>query len=153
KQADADAPIDELPKKYGPEADKVLSQRDSARAAELAWFYAYHRPDPERALKLAQLATSVPDNSSLAQRALGFALLLNNQPADALAKLQPLADADQMAALGAARALVALQKQPEALALLHKAAGQHYSGIAFDEISKMLEKMGEKPPTRPANER
>src|SRR5262249_11772213 len=122
-------------------------------AAELAWFYAYHRPDPERALKLAQLATSVPDNSSLAQRALGFALLLNNQPADALAKLQPLADADQMAALGAARALVALQKQPEALALLHKAAGQHYSGIAFDEISKMLEKMGEKPPTRPANER
>src|SRR5262249_6559552 len=82
-----------------------------------------------------------------------FALLLNNKPADALAKLQPLADADQMAAVGAARALVALQKEPEALALLRKAAGLHYGGIAFEEISRMLEKMGEKPPTPPAHER
>ncbi len=153
KQPDPDAALNELARKYDGEADQVLAQRNIAKAAELAWFYAYHRPDPERALKLAQLATSVPDNSTLAQRALGFALLLNNKPADALAKLQPLADVDQMAAVGAARALIATQKEGEAVALLHKAAGLSYSGIGFEEISKMLEKTGEKPPTRPAHER
>ncbi len=153
KAADPDAPINALAKKYDAEAEQVLASRNIAKAAELAWFYAYYRPDPVKALKLAQLATSIPDSSSLARRALGFAYLINNKNAEALDTLKPLSDADQLAAVGAARALLALQKEPDAAALLRKAATLNYSGIGFDEIAKMLEKSGDKPPARPGHDR
>lgn len=153
KSADPDAPLNALAKKYDAESEQVLASRNIAKAAELAWFYAYYRPDPARALNLAKLATSVPDSPSLARRALGFAYLLNNKNAEALDTLKPLADADQLAAVGAARALLALQKEPEAGTLLRKAATLNYTGIGFDEVAKMLEKLGDKPPTRPGHER
>ena len=44
----------------------VLTSRNVAKAAELAWFYAFHRPDKEKAARLAELATSVPNATSLA---------------------------------------------------------------------------------------
>lgn len=153
KSPDADAPITALAKKYDAEAEQVLSSRNIAKAGELAWFYAYYKPDADKAMKLAKLATSVPENSSLAQRALGFAYLLGNKNAEALETLRPLADADQLAAVGAAKALLALQKEPEAATLLRKAATLNYTGIGFDEVARMLEKMGDKPPTRPSHDR
>lgn len=153
KSSDPEAPINALARKYDSESEQVLTSRNIAKAAELAWFYAYYRPDAAKALQLAKLATSVRESSSLAQRALGFAYLLNNKNAEALDTLKPLAESDQLAAVGAARALLALQKEPEAGTLLRKAATLNYTGISFDEIAKMLEKMGDKPPTRPSHDR
>lgn len=150
---DADAPLNALADRFNAEVDEVIKSRNIAKAVELAWFYAYHRPDKTRALQLAELATSVPLPGSLAERAMGFALLMDNKPAEALARLRPLADVDQMAAVGVARALIQMHKEAEAIPVLHKAALLNASGVAYDEIVRMLERLGEKPPARPTHDK
>ncbi len=153
KSPEAEAPLADLTRAYDAEVEAVLSSRNVARAAELAWFYAYQKPDRDRALKLATLATSVPGAGSLAQRAMGYAQLLHGQYDGALQTLRPLAAVDQLAAAGFATALLNLQRQGEAVAVLHKAALLNFSGVGYETLVRMLEKLGEKPPGRPPHER
>lgn len=150
---DADAPMSEVARQYETDAEQVLASRNIAKAADLAWFYAYHRADPQRAMKLATLATSVPGATTLGDRAMGFALLLNDKPQEALDRLRPIAGIDSFAALGAARALLALKRDSEAVELLRQAAAADPGGEAYEPIAKLLESRGEKPPTKPAHER
>ncbi|MFO0974484.1 MAG: HEAT repeat domain-containing protein [Phycisphaerae bacterium] len=153
KGTGGDGDLEALAAKFATQADQVIAERNIARAAELAWFFAYHHPDAARAIKLAQIATRDPNASLLAQRALGYALVQSGKFDEALGVLQPLAARDQLAAVGAAKALLGLQREGDAKTLLHKAAMLGFSGAGFDEVCQLLAKFGEKPPMKPGHEK
>ena len=150
-QADAAAAdLDAVAKAYGSMIDGVFKENDFDAAAEIAWFYCYHRPDPKRALKLATLAVSEPQPSLPAKVAYGYALRLNDRTEEAIEALTPLADIDQLAAYELAITQIEQGKREQAVATLQKAATIQYSGIAHDLIHDLLTKNGEKPPEPPS---
>lgn len=149
----AAADLDAAAKSYGSMIDGVFKEKDHDTAAEIAWFYCYHRPDPERALKLATLAVSEPQPSLPAKVAYGYALQLNGRTKEAIKTLQPLADIDQFAAYELAVARIGQGKRGEAVATLKKAAAIQSSGIAHDLISGLLAENGEKPPRPPSRDK
>ncbi len=130
-------------KAYEARIPEVTDQRLADEAAQLAWYFAYHRPDKEQALKLAELAVGCPRPSALARLAHGYALSINGRTDDAIKALQPLAESDQLAALELARCRLARGDKAQAMSLLHKAAAMQYSGIAYNLIRDELAKLGE----------
>lgn len=150
---DADAPLQAVGKQYDAEYAEIVSSRNVAKAADAAWFYAFHRPDKERALKLSELAASVPNAMSLAQRSLGYAQLLDNKFTEAAATLKPLAEVDQLAAVGYARALLGLNRPPEAVKTLTEAAKLSFTGLGYEMIVDLLKRQNAQPPPRPSQDK
>lgn len=134
---------------YAARVDEVVAKKLTAEAAEIAWFYSYHRPDKDRALRLAELAMEDGKPSSLARLAYGHALRLNAKTDEARKVLEPLADGDQLAAIELARIHSERGDQGRAITQLHKAATLQYTGVAYQMISDLLAKYGEKPPQPP----
>ena len=149
RAADADDDMLSVARAYQGRIGEVLEKKSAAEAAEMAWFYAYHQPDKERALKLAKLAMDEPKPSILARLAYAYALRLNGKTDEAVAALEPLAGVDQLAALELAKAQIERGDKAQAITTLHKAATIQYSGIAYDLIADLLTRNGENPPQPP----
>ena len=130
-------------KHYEKEAQKVLDKNLPDEAVPVAWFYCYHEPNKDQALKLAEIAMRARSPSSLAKLAYGYALSANGRTDEAMQVLKPLAEDDQLAAAELARCLIQRGEKPEAISLLHKAASLQYTGLAYDQIKDLLEKHGE----------
>jgi tetratricopeptide (TPR) repeat protein len=129
---------------------EIISAKQLERAAEVAWYYAYHHPDKTRSLQLSKIAMQQKKPDSLAKMAYGYALHMNGRTDDAIEVLRPLAAADQLAALELAKALIDHGDKDQAIAVLQKGASLQYSGIGFGLISDLLVKNGEKAPTPPS---
>ena len=146
KADEAKAEMDAVASQYDAKVAEVIAKKDAETAGEMAWFYAYHRPDKEKALKLAEVAIGVPNASGQAKLAYGYALHANGKTDEALKVLEPLAGTDQMAAIETAKLYLEKSRKADAVTLLTKAAGIQHSGIAFKQIEEVLEQQGEKAP-------
>ncbi len=153
QKSEADAELDRVGKEYEARIETVISEKRCDEAAEIAWFYAYHRPDAAKALRLAELAMDDAQPSFLARAAHGFALRLHGRLPEAVSALSPLAGVDQLAALELARAEFDLGKKAEAIQTLRTAASIQHSGIGYELIGEMLLEQGEKPPPGPSHEK
>lgn len=151
RTADSEADVDFVARAYAARVREAVENRAYDLAAEIAWFYCYHRPDPRRAMQLAEIAMSDPAPSSLARVAYGYALRLNGRRDEAIAALRAQAPVDQLAAYELARALIEAGDIPSAKTVLHKAATLQYSGIAYGLICELMAKHGETPPQPPLN--
>ncbi len=138
-------------KAYEARTAEVREQRLYDEAAEIAWFYCYHRPNKEEALQLADLAMEEAKPGSLARLAYGYALRMNGRSDEAVKILKPLAAGDQLAAVELARILIDRGDKAEAVRILHKAAILQYTGFAHDAISELLTKQGETVSEPPLN--
>ncbi len=127
---------------YAKSGEQVLQGRDIRSASEMAWFYAMYAAEPDRAMKFAQVATSAPSPSPDALRSLGFAHLLTKNLEEAERVLKPLSSTDQMAAVGLAKVYIAAKKPTQAIPVLLTAARLRPSGIAYDEIARLLRENG-----------
>jgi tetratricopeptide (TPR) repeat protein len=149
KAAESRADLDAVAKAYESRFEEVIAGKSADEAAEMAWFYCYHKPDKDRALKLADVADSGPNPPPLARLAHAYALRANGKTDDAVAILQTLAGTDQMAALELAKIYADRSKKADAIGLLLKAAALQHSGIAFNLIKEQLGRLGETPPEPP----
>jgi tetratricopeptide (TPR) repeat protein len=143
--------LDFVANAYRGRLDDVREKHLHDEAAEIGWFYCYHQPNKEQALKVAELAMEDADPSSLARLAYGYALRLNGRSDEAVKTLKPLAGEDQLAAVELARILIARGDKSEAIGVLHKAADLQYTGFAHDMIRDLLAKQGETAPEAPLN--
>lgn len=125
-------------------ADKEITPTSADEAAETAWFFCYHHPDPEKALAMSELAMTSKTPAPLARLAHGYALSAGGRIEEAMDVLEPLARNDQLAALELARCMIQRGQKSEAITLLHRAAQLQYSGIAYDLMKELLEKYDEK---------
>ena len=141
--------LDELAFEYNQRMQDVLKNKDAAAATDIAWFFAFWLPDDAKALQMSELAMTAPSPDAAARRAYGFALLLNYRTKDAIAQLQPLAEADPWAAYGLGQALVAENRRAEAAEALKRGATLRYSGMAYERIAELLRSLGESPPPPP----
>ena len=130
--------LDAVDQQYQQRRAAVVQQRDWQAAARMAWFYAIYRPDPQRATELAALAVGASGSHPEAMRAMGFAALAADDFDKAVEALKPLAEADQTAALGLARAYLGKGQKSEALNVLGRAAAMRYSGVIFEQIADLL---------------
>ncbi|MFQ5502234.1 MAG: tetratricopeptide repeat protein [Phycisphaerae bacterium] len=153
KPKESAAQIDLVATAYAAREQIVISEKRYDEAARIAWFHCYHRPNPDKAMRFAELAMKDPEPSSLAKVALGYALRLNAQTDEAIKILQPLAAHDQLAAYELARARIERGEKKLAMTTLHKAATTQYSGIAYNLIAQLLKDHGETPPKLPTNTR
>jgi tetratricopeptide (TPR) repeat protein len=154
KLADREAAAADLAavaKAYDAQIDEGATSKPADEAAEIAWFYCYHHPDKDRALKLSKAAMEEADPSVLARLAYGYALRLNGRTEEGIKILEPLAGVDQMAALELAKAHIERGNKAQAISILHKAATIQYSGIAYELIRDLLDKYGETAPQVPPN--
>lgn len=138
---------------YAVALPEAIKDPAAPRAAEIAWFYAFHRPDRDRALQLAEAAMRAPQPGSLARLAYGYALHLNGRLDEAIAVLEPLSVVDQMAALELARAYIEREDKSRAMTVLHRATTIQYSGIAYNMIRDLLARYDEAAPEPPAHPR
>lgn len=143
--------MESVAKAYRARIAEVLEKHLCDEAAEIAWFYCYHRPDKEPSLRLAELAMEDANPSSLARLAYGYALRLNGRTDEAVKVLKPLAGDDQLAAVELAKILIGRGDKAEAIGVLHKVAVIQYTGFAHDMIRELLLKQGETVPERPLN--
>jgi len=148
---EAAADIAHVAAAYAARIDAVIEKKDFDAAAEIAWFYCYHQPKPDVAMKMATLAMEDAEPSSLAKVAYGFALRLSGRIDDAIVALKPLAATDQLASFELARAQIAQGRKAAAMTTLHKAATAQYSGIAYGLICDLMSARGETPPKPPLN--
>lgn len=149
KTDDADKIIAEVAAFYGAQFDEVLKSKQFNRAAEIAWFYAFHQPDRKKALDAATVAMEDPQPSTLAQLAYGYALRINTRPEDAEKVLKPIATIDQLAAYELARIQLEDGRKGAAMTTLHKGATLQYTGVAADMINELLRQEGDTPPIVP----
>jgi len=130
--------LDAVDQQYQQRHAAVVQQRDWRAAARMAWFYAIYRPQPERAMQLAALAAAASQSHPEAMRAMGFAALAADDFDKAVEVLKPMAETDQTAALGLARAYLGKGQKTDALAVLDRAAKMRYSGLIFEQIADLL---------------
>lgn len=130
-------------KYYEKKAQEILDKNLTDEAVPVAWFYCYHEPGKDQALKLAEIGMKARSPSPLAKLAYGYALSANGRTDDAIQVLKPLAADDQLAAAELARCLIQRGDKSDAISILHKAASIQYTGLAFDQIKDLLEKHGE----------
>lgn len=148
---ESEAQLDVVARAYEAREKEVQSEKRYDEAARIAWFHAYHRPNPEKALTFAKLAMENPEPASLARLAHGYALRLSARTDEAIQVLTPLAAFDQLAAYELARARIERGEKDLAMTTLHKAATTQYSGIAYNLIAQLLNDHGETAPRLPAN--
>ena len=129
---------------------EISAGKKQERAAEVAWYYAYHHPDKDKAMQFARIAMAQPKPDALAKMAYGYALRLNGQNDEAINVLKPLSSADQLAAVELARAMLDNGNKSGANTILKTAAALQYSGVAYEQIRELLAKQNEKAPTAPA---
>ncbi|MCG8407944.1 MAG: tetratricopeptide repeat protein [Phycisphaerales bacterium] len=146
---EAGTDLEDVAKAYASRIEDVKTDKNFDEAAEIAWFYAYHKPDPARALTLSEIAMSDAQPSSLAQVAHGFALRLNGRTDEAIQALKPLAGSDQLAAYELGRLQLDRGEKVAALTTLSRATELQYSGIAYDLICELLVEHGEPLPQPP----
>lgn len=140
----AQADEDFVRQAYRARADEVFSKNLTEEASQVAWYFCYHNPDKDQAMKLAEVAMKDRSPSPLAKLAYGYALSANGRTDDAIKILEPLASADQLAGLELARCMIQRGRQQEAIKVLKSAAAIQPSGIAFVLIRDLLDKYGEK---------
>jgi len=145
----ADQEIELASRAYESRIADVTQAGRAEEAAEIAWFYAYHRPDKVKALTMSKVAMTAPVPGSLARLANGYALHANDLADEAISQLEPLAEVDQFAALELAKIYTEKDQASRARTLLARAATLQYSGIAYDAICDTLRKLGETPATLP----
>lgn len=141
----ADQEIEFAQTSYEARIAEVTQSGKADEAAEIAWFYAYHKPDKVKALSLAKVAMASKDAGSLAHLANGYALHANDLTDEAIAELEPLAEVDQFAALELAKIYAEKNQPARARTLLAKAATLQYSGVAYEAISDQMKELGETP--------
>ena len=153
REKDADDEMSGLRSAYEARLNEAIESKNHLLIAEIAWFFAFHQPDAEKALRLSTAAMADPQPSMLARLAHGCALRLSGRSDEALQALKPLAGVDQIAAYETARILLDQDKKSDALAMLHKAAALQHDGIAYDFIADLLKQNGESPPVAPRHTR
>lgn len=141
----ADTEIEQAHKSYDARIAEVTKSGKSAEAAEIAWFFAYHRPDKVKALSMAKIAMAAPDAGTLAHLANGYALHANDLIDEATAELEPLADVDQFAALELAKIYAERNQTSRAKTVLAKAATLQHSGVAYEAVCEAQKALGDTP--------
>lgn len=145
----ADQEIEIANKAYAVRVDEVTKSGKPDEAAEIAWFYAYHKPDKVKSLAMAKVAMASKDAGSLAHLANGYALHANDLTDEAIAELEPLAEVDQFAALELAKIYTEKNQPARARTVLAKAATLQYSGVAYEVICEAMKGLGETPAPAP----
>ncbi len=149
KSEDATAEIKRVETVFNEQFESVLTSKDFNRAAEIAWFFAFHQLDKQKSLDAATVAMEDPEPSILAQLAYGYALRLNGRSDDAEKVLKPIAGIDQLAAYELGRIQLEDGRKGVAMTTLHKGATIQYTGIAADLINDLLRQQGDTPPVVP----
>jgi len=145
----ADADKSFVEKAYQQLIEEAADAAPGDEAAEIAWFFAYHRPDPAKALQIAERAIQAPNPSSLARLAYGYALEMNGQVDQAIEVLEPLVVADQLAAWKLGQIYRQRGEKDKAIDILRKAATLQHSGFAYDLIADLLADLGGQAPAPP----
>ena len=127
----------------------AIEQHDAATCARIAWFHVDAAPEPQRAMRFAKLALGFDSGNKLARRALGWAHLLLGEIGQAVRVLQPLADQDQWAALGLARAQQAAGDEDAARKATRQAEELRPSGRAYAGAVELLRELGEEAAPKP----
>ena len=136
------AQIRDVGQHYAKHHKRVVETREPRLATEMAWFYALYDPQPDQAMRFAKIAMDQPTPSESARRAYGFAALAKKDMPRAENALKDLAPTDQMAAVGLARVYLASKRAHLIVPLLQRAAEIRATGVAHDEIAKLLEDNG-----------
>jgi tetratricopeptide (TPR) repeat protein len=144
----ARAQLDTLRNHYVTIASIVQKRQDAQQAARMAWFYEAYWKSAEHSAVFAEIAAPLV-NDTYAQRAIGWAALTNDKFEEARDRLAPLAESDQMAAVGLARALTGLKRNDEAIAVLQKAANIRRTGAAFNMVASGLKQLSAELPPEP----
>jgi tetratricopeptide (TPR) repeat protein len=130
--------LDVIDGRYQSLLAEVTQQRNWQKAIWMAWFYSIYKPQPQLALKLAEMAVESSGRQPEALRSLGFAALAAAEHDRAIEVLAPLAKLDQTAGLGLGKAYLAKGQAAKGLAALEAAARLRYSGIIFEQIADLL---------------
>lgn len=145
--------LEEVAPRYDAAYEKAVAAKDANAAAEIAWYFAYVRGNSAQALQITDIAMTARRPSVATRRARAFALLLVGRVQEAQALLEPIADTDQMAALGLGRALLSQDRRNDAIKVLTSAARRRYSGIAYDQIRDLLRTLAVAAPRPPSEPR
>lgn len=135
---------EQVKKDYQTRAAEVLSKNLTDEASQIAWYFCYHNPDKDQAMKMADAAMKSRSASPLAKLAYGYALSANGRVDEAMKVLEPLAAGDQLAGLELARCMIQRGQKDEAIKVLKNAAAIQRSGIAYNLIRDLLDRYGEK---------
>ncbi len=145
----ADQYADTMYKRLRDVENDAIRNRDAGMCMVIAWFHIDIQPDPQRALRFAELAAEFAPEDPLTQRVLGWAHLLIGETDAAIRVLRPLADSDQWSALGLARALLSRGDKEAAVKALRSGEKLAYSGRPYLRIVAMLRDQGEEPAPKP----
>lgn len=135
---------------YDDLAPMIEAAKAGRSAAEIALFYAWYDPQPEKAKHWIDLAESYEPGLPLTQIATGLLALTEHRNADAIEKLEPQAADNQTAALGLADALIASDRQDDAVQVLRAAAARLRTGPIYALLVKRLASLGQSMDESPA---
>lgn len=143
------ADIDAVAKFYRSLLDQVRQDKQTDRAAEIAWFFSTIQPDKKIADEMSQLAMTPFHPSIKAQIARGCTLHMMDRKADAIATLDPIAAGDQYAAVALAKIQIDKGERDKAINTLNQAVGINTIGLGREMINTLLESQNAQPPSRP----
>jgi len=145
----ADSMVARTIEQYRSIEDEILRRKDWSAAARVAWLAIDIQPDPERALRFAEMAQRFNTDSPSARRILGWALLISGSPEQAVDALGVLAESDPLAALGLARAHLALGERGAATKAIRLAANATLPPVTRNRVAETLEQLGQSFPRIP----
>ncbi len=105
---------------------------------QLAWFYCFALPNPQKALEWANKAYSIDPNSSSAASILAYALLMNDQLKYASLQLKNR-PSNQIGDLVRARIALAEDRRVEAIELFKSVIGRDPGSLAAEQARDTLE--------------
>lgn len=107
RNADAEKQIEEAAEQWKVLLAKYQGTLGPRLTAEMAWFYAFHKPEPRQAETLARVALAEAPDSIVARRALGASLRQLGRLDESKTELAPIVDKDVAAAAEYAQVLAA----------------------------------------------
>lgn len=130
---------------------QAIRSKDWVTCSRIAWLAIDLDPKPQRALRFAQLAKKFNPDSIITHRISGWAELISGSPEQAVTILAPLADRDPLAALGLARAHLALSDRPAAFTAITIATRAQLTPIVRNRVAETLKQLGQEFPAIPDN--
>ena len=134
---------------YSTAEERAIQTKDWVTCARIAWLAIDIAPNPQRALRFAELAHRFNPNSRLTRRIFGWAQLTSGSPEQALTTLDPLAATDPLAALGLARAQLALADRSAAIRAIQPAIRAQLSPVVRNRVADTLRQLGLTLPSPP----
>lgn len=134
--------VDRTIEQYRSIEDEIARRKDWTAAARVAWLAIDIRPDPERALRFTEMAHRFNPESSVTQRLLGWAQLMSGSAERAIETFGALAKTDPLAALGLARAQLALGDRDAAIKSIRLAADAQLTPVTRNRVADTLGQLG-----------